>query len=184
MKLFAVSSKVRLTERPAWFDAFYKKYGGSSDYHITLKQTCFLPEEAIEEVKTKLHMFFHRFSVPNHRLELIFNRLVIDDGALTKTIMLHAEPQPILDQLQKGIISTLAMYREYAWKEAETWESDFKPHLTIASDLDPTIFADAIHEIGEEKGCKGVIKDVALIIVEKMIPEEADKAENQTIYHF
>ncbi|MBP6945324.1 hypothetical protein KBD61_03775 [Patescibacteria group bacterium] len=37
-------------------------------------------------------------------------------------------------------------------------------------------------EVKSDYACKGVIQDVSLIIVEKMIPAEADNIEDQTIY--
>ncbi|MBP6945321.1 2'-5' RNA ligase family protein [Patescibacteria group bacterium] len=184
MKLFAVYSKVHLTQKPTWLDEFYKKYNpSSSGYHVTLKQPCYLKEEDIPNVKNQLAGLFNSAPIPSHEIILNFNDLAIDIGiGEFKSIMIHAEHQPSIHKLQKHILETLSTYKDYVDAESEAWEKNFKPHLTLASDINRTQYELALKELRNDYACKGVIQDVSLIIVEKMIPAEADNIKNQTIY--
>ncbi len=185
MKRFAIYSKVDLLEKPVWLDAFYKKYSPtSSGYHVTLKQSCYIHEEDISNVKARLVALCNSGPVPDHEIILNFNDLVLDEGegGELKTIMINAEYQPSIHKLQKDILKALSNYREYVHPESEAWEESFKPHITIASDINRTQYEYALKELGNNYACTGVMKDISLIIVEKMVPAEADKIKNQTIY--
>lgn len=184
MKLFAVYSKVHLTQKPTWLDAFYKKYNPSSTgHHVTLKQPCHLKEEDIPSAKTQLTDLFNSILVPSHEIILNFNNLILDEGGGEfKTIMINAEYQSSIHTLQKDILDALSSYKEYTHAESEAWEKNFKPHLTLASDINRTQYEQALKELKNDYTCKGIIRDISLIIVEKMIPTEADNIKNQTIY--
>lgn len=183
MKIFALYSKVELTEKPDWFDAFYAKYNQSIAYHVTLKQPCYLEGARVEEVKQRLLKFFVSKPVPEHEITLTFNELALDDSASeAKTIMLNAEHDPRIHKLQQGILSVLDDYRQHVYPESRSWEENFKPHITIASDISSARYEEALKELRRSYICKGLIRDVALIIVERMVPEEADRSENQQVY--
>jgi len=183
MKIFALYSKVELIERPDWFDTFYAKYNQSIVYHVTLKQSCFLEEAKVNDVKEKLLKFFASTPVPEHEIALIFNKLVLDDHASeAKTIMLNAEYDPHIYKLQQDILSVLDDYKRYVYPESRLWEENFKPHITIASDISAARYEEALKELKQPYTCRGLIRDVSLIVVEKMAPEEADRSENQVVY--
>lgn len=183
MKIFAIYSSIHLTQKPDWLEPFYAKHNSSPAYHVTLKQSCFLEESDIKDVKDKLSTFFRSFVVPEHAITLTFDHLVMNAEIDSQnTIMLQAEHNPVIHQLQQGILSTLEAYKDYVYQESKEWEENFNPHITLAADLSPTEYTSAQKELGPDHLCKGVIHDVALIIVDKMTPIEADKPENQTIY--
>jgi 2'-5' RNA ligase len=96
--------------------------------------------------------------------------------------MLNAEPEPTIYHLQRSTLSALASYKEYVHPESQAWEETFKPHITIVSDVNSTDYQQAIKELGKNYTCRGIIRDVALIIVDNMVPREADNPENQIIY--
>lgn len=183
MKLFAIYSKVELIKKPDWLDAFCIKYGSLGKYHVTLKQTCLLQEADVPAVKDRLFRLFDAHPVSSHEITLSFTNLVIDrDTDGTRTLMINATSNPTINALQKQILAALSLYRNYTHPESRIWETHFQPHITIASNLHQEQYAQALTEIGDDRVCEGVILDVALIIVDTMVPEEADKPENQTIY--
>ena len=183
MKIFAVYSKIELMEKPDWFDTFYAKYNKSIVYHVTLKQSCFLEEEKIQEVKERLSVFFASMPVPEHEIILTFSDLVLDDSSSQeKTIMINAEPHPRVHELQRGILLALDRYKEYVYPESQLWEENFKPHITIASDISAACYEEALKELKPPYTCKGRIQDVSLIVVDRIAPEEADRSENQVVY--
>lgn len=183
MKLFAIYSKIHPTKTPEWLDAFYTKYTSSHGYHVTLKQSCFLEEEDIAEVKNNLSTFLKTILIPNHKIEVTFDKITFDTiQAEQKSILINAKHNPLLEKLQQGIVSALSQHKKYVSPESRTWEEHFNPHITIAADLNPTRYAQALKEIKEDYTCTGTIQNISLIIVDKMIPSEADRPENQTIY--
>ena len=97
--------------------------------------------------------------------------------------MIQTEYNSRIHELQKGILLALPIYKDYLYPEAKEWEKNFQPHITIAADLNIKQYEQALKDLKEDYPCTGVIKDVALIIVDKMIPVEADKPENQTLYY-
>ena len=184
MKIFAIYSNVELVEKPDWFEDFYCKYNNSPKYHVTLKQSCLVEESDLQDIKDKLSTFFRNFHTPNHQIALTFNKLILDtENNQTRTILLNAEYCPKIYELQAGLIAVLKDYKNYLWKECKEWEKNFKPHLTIASDITKKQYEAALEEMGSNIHCRGIIKDVALIILDKMIPAEADRPENQTIFY-
>lgn len=183
MKIFAIYSNVELVEKPDWFEDFYCKYNNSPKYHVTLKQSCLVEESDLQDIKDKLSTFFRNFHTPNHQIALTFNKLILDtENNQTKTILLNAEYCQKIYELQTGLIAILKDYKNYLWKKSEEWERNFKPHLTLAPDLSPQQYKETLNELKSNLSCKGIVKDVALIIVDNMIPEETDKPENQSIF--
>lgn len=183
MKIFAVYSKIEFIQKPDWLDGFCKKYTTSSGYHVTLKQSCFLEDAQIEDAQQRLAHLFDTTPVPAHEIALHFRDLALDDGAgQQKTIMINAIHEPAIYKLQQDILTALLPYRDYVYKESQAWEERFKPHITIASDISQTQYAQALNELGQDYSCAGVINDVSLIIVDRMTPEEADKPKNQILY--
>lgn len=183
MKIFALYSKLELIEKPDWLDEFYVKYNRTNIYHVTLKQSCYLEEGKVQEIKERLSAFFATTPVSEHEIVLTFSNLALDNSSSQeKTIMLNADPCPRVHELQRGILLALDGYKEYVYPESYLWEKSFKPHITLASDISVARYEEALKELKQPYACKGLIQDVSLIIVERMIPEEADKPENQTIY--
>lgn len=184
MLVFGVYSTVSLTQKPEWLDVFRAKYDKPYAYHVTLKQSCFLDEDQKEEVRARLDVFFQKRMSPKGPIELVFSKLVkareLHDGCTT--IMIDAEPHPLLERLQKEIVTVLDTYRNYCKAESEVWERDFHPHITIARNLPDDQLLLAERDLHSDLVCRGVITQVVLSRVKEDTPEEAKKLENQTTY--
>ncbi len=183
MKIFAVVAKVRLVQQPLWLERFFQKHGTTFGHHVTLKQVCYLEERNIQDVKHRVEALFRSLSVPDHKIELSFDDLVVDkDADGLETIMINAKENSIINELQLGILSSLNSYNDYVKKGTEKFEKNFKPHITIASNLDPVQYESVRAELGRNYFCKGVINEIYLIIADKPGAEEGAKPENQTVY--
>lgn len=183
MKIFAVVAKVQLTQQPLWLEGFFRKHGTTFGHHVTLKQVCNLEEGKIQDVKNRLEVFFRGLSVPDYKIELSFDDLFVDkDADGLETIMINAKENSVINELQLGILSCLKPYNDYVNKGTEKFEKNFKPHITIASNLDPAQFESVRAELGREYFCKGLINEIYLIIADKPGAEEGAKPENQTMY--
>ena len=111
-----------------------------------------------------------------------FDELVIDTETNgEKTMMISASENSAIGDLQQGILTALTPYRDFVHREAEEWETKFKPHITIAADLNPEKYEQARTGLGVDYLCEGVIRELVLIVADKATPEEAGKSENQTV---
>lgn len=177
MKIFAVYGRLNLTKKPEWFDAFRVKYGTILEYHVTLKQSCFIEEPQIPEIKEKLDNIFENFTVPGHKINLVFDKLYSEkDAVMVRT----KETGPIMD-LQKQIRDALKDYDRYVIPELKTYEYNFHPHVSIVMDLTPKQYAAANKELKPDYRCEGAIKEIVLVVTEQA--RKPANPENQVVYH-
>jgi 2'-5' RNA ligase len=179
MKIVSVYGRIELIDKPEWLDAYRKKYDNPYELHITLKQSCYIDEGQIAEVKTKLQEVLINFIVPEHKIELDFNELVADksDGS----IMINAKENILLTNLQKEIRISLSNYDSYTSPELKEYEENFHPHITIVFDLSEN-FDQALKDLKEDYRCEGIIEEIVLSVVNKISIEEAQDPNNLTVY--
>ncbi len=96
--------------------------------------------------------------------------------------MINAKENGNIKELQLGILRSLEPYNDYLNKGTEKFEKNFKPHITLASNLDPTQYQSILNELGADYSCIGVINQIYLIIADKPGADEGAKPENQTVY--
>ena len=177
MKIFAVYGRLNLTKKPEWFEAFRAKYGTIFEYHVTLKQSCFIEEPQIPDLKKKLNDIFENFAVPGHKIDMIFDELYSEKDAI---MVRTKETRPIID-LQKQIRDTLKDYDRYVAPELKTYEYNFHPHVLIVIDLTPEQYAAANRELKSDYRCEGIIEEIVLVVAEHA--RKPVDLENQMIYH-
>lgn len=86
--------------------------------------------------------------------------------------MLTIEDEGALTTLQKDLVGTLGRHTYYE-AVSEVWERNFHPHITIARDLSSRMLIRAESELPGYDYPKGGIKEIPLIAVERVGPEEA-----------
>jgi 2'-5' RNA ligase len=177
MKIFAVYGRLNLTRKPEWFDAFRAKYGTTLEYHVTLKQPCFIEDAQIPDIKEKLNHIFGNFTVQGHRIDMIFDRLYCEKDAI---MVRTKEIGPIMD-LQKQIRDILKDYDRYVAPELKTYEYNFHPHVSIVLDLTPEQYAAANKGLKPDYRCEGIIEEIVLVVAERA--RKPVDLENQVIYH-
>lgn len=183
MKIFAVYARVKLFKKPDWLEDFRMKYDEPYDFHITLKQPCFIDEEQTPSLKEKLSQIFSSFSLPNHKINIIFNKKVVDNKIEGDAcIMIFAENKDIRN-LQNTIKSSLSDYKNYYESKLEEYENNFNPHITIARNLSSEALLRAISEIKDDFACEGVIEEFDLVITDKKTAKESTDPKNWTTYH-
>jgi 2'-5' RNA ligase len=182
MKIFAVYANVTLTKKPEWLDGFREKYDERYDFHITLKQPCFINEAEIDRLKESVETFFRELKVPNGKIDLVFNAMKIDKDKKGHTIMLNAKPSGPLIATQRNLRSLLADYTSYVDTRTEDFEKKFVPHITIARHLGDDQFREAMQYMKSDTTCAGEIKEFVLSIVNEISAKEAKNPLNKTIY--
>jgi len=181
MKIFAVYAKVELSVASAWLAGFRRKYDEPYDYHITLKQPCYVDENSLAEIKDKLASVLRELNGGGSELQ--FNQVAGNPDLPTGgCIMINAKDAPWLKDLQKRITAALANYKDYVKAGSDKWEREFQPHITIARHLSPQQYAAAMTEIPENYQCKGAVREVALAVVNNFNVSEATDPKNLTIY--
>ena len=175
MKIFAVYSKLNFIKKPYWLDAFRNKYNYPYTYHVTLKQPTYIQEDEIADVKNILSSVFSELKFPEHKIDIVFDKLVVDTP-----IMIEATEKGAIGELQDKIVKALASYNNFVKPESKDWETNFKPHITITDDLDNERLEQAKHDLGKDVRCEATIEEIVLSIVQNMTSGEDSK--EKTIY--
>ena len=178
-KIYAVWAKIKLNKKPDWLDNYQKKYNNLYEFHVTLKQPCFIDESDLPNIKLIVPKVIDSFVFDNHKIEVVFKK--IDADREDKSIMISAEENDILMDLQYKIRTALKEYSNYRKQIQKEYETNFKPHLTIAMDLADK-FDDAVRDIGKDTKCVGEITEIILSCVKENTVEEAKNPKNLTIY--
>lgn len=183
MKTIAIFCKVIIEPKLDWLDSFRAKYDEAYDYHITLKQACYVDESSVADIKAKLEQVLNSVQIPNHQIEIEFDTLsanpVGNDGMC---IMLNASDSPAIVGMQKQITTALAEYDNRRRPESKIWEENFKPHITIGRKLETAVSEKAISELPADYTVHGKVSEVILVVVDEYTPAEATNPKNMTIF--
>ena len=182
MKIFEVYAKVKLNQKPNWLDDFRFKYDEPFEYHVTLKQPCFIEEDKILDIKNKLNNLFLNLKIPNHEIALTFDSLKIPPYTPDVCIMINASNINEILKLQKNVLLVLSEYSQYCEIKTKEYEENFEPHITIAKNLDEQSYLLAAKELEQDYLCEGIVKEVVLVIVDNPNVVEASNPKNQTIF--
>ncbi|MFA5987818.1 MAG: 2'-5' RNA ligase family protein [Candidatus Paceibacterota bacterium] len=181
-KIFAIYADIKLIKKPEWLDEFRKKYDKPYEFHVTLKQPCFVEEGKTVDLKQKVSDFFTAVNVEDHKISLAFDDLVVAEKDGVSTIMLKAHDVFVLADLQKSLCNTLAEYKNYVKPKSEDWEKNFDPHITIARNITKDQYQEATDYLKGNYVCEGIIESIILSVVKEDTPEEAKNPLNQTVY--
>jgi len=184
-KIYAVYCIVKLTKQPEWLDDFRKKYDEAYDFHITLKQSAYIEEGQLSEIKKKLDGILNDFAKNKHKITLTFDELLIDendDSDKSGYIYLFSKNNSPVDNLQLKIRAGLKDFSDYCHPKSLEYEYDFKPHITIARGLVGNRFKEAVADLKNDYTCEGEITEVVLSCVKEISVEEAHNHNNLTIY--
>ena len=179
MKISAVYARVALTEKPDWLEPFRTEFHYPYDYHITLKQGVVITDDQLPDLQQRLRAVLASNTIPDHRIRLVFDTVVSEkeDGC----IMLMAQPNQAIADLQRSIVSALKEYNQHYEPQTAAYEADFHPHITIAHDLGSR-FDNAVASLGEDVTCVGDVTEIVLSCVSAITPEEANNPANLTVF--
>jgi 2'-5' RNA ligase len=182
MKIFVVTADVELTHKPAWLDDFRARFDKPYKYHITLKQSCFIEEEKVQEIKNILNKLFTQAT--HNTIAINFDTLKISkDAPGGICIMIHTSSTEDIRKLQKQIANALSSYTNYVKPAYQNYEDNFEPHITIARDLNEEQYQEASKRLTQDHTCTGTVGKIILTVVNTFGPEEANDPKNQTLYN-
>lgn len=175
---FQISADFKLNSKPDWLDAFRAKYDLPYDYHITFKSTTHFKSEDLGKMNAEL-----KDIADNHdSITVIFDELFIAPTPKGWCIMIKAKPNEELSNLQKEISEKFSKYGDIITKERESYEKNFKPHITIGRHLTDEKLEEAKKELRDELICNTVINNLVLTTVENGTFEEWSNPENRKLY--
>src|SRR3989344_729021 len=130
MKIFALYVKIKLTQKPEWFEEFLEKYFEPVDLHITLIQPRYIDEKQIDNLEFKISELIKRVNVVEDEKKLFFDKLVMDKDSDGKYIfMLSSRENNFLNNFQKELKLALKDYNFYVDNSAKEYEVNFNPHI-------------------------------------------------------
>ncbi|MFA6422354.1 MAG: 2'-5' RNA ligase family protein [Candidatus Buchananbacteria bacterium] len=179
-KLFQISADFNLKTKPAWLHDFRLKYDLPYDYHITLKTTTNFEYDNFE----KLNIELKNISNSYQSFEIIFDKLFIAHALHGWCIMIKAQYNKKIIELQKEIVTKFSKYGSHITKKEEDFENDFNPHITIARHLSSKQLEKAKDELKNNLICEATIDSLILTTMEKDIFEELSDPNNRIIYKF
>lgn len=182
MKVFAVYANVELTDKPSWLDDFRKEYDEPWDFHVTLKQPCFIKESELDDLRQRVSQFFSKQVAKGSGMAVRFDEVVDDKGENDTTIMLRARGARDLVAIQEDLLLSLTEYVRYTRPHHQGYEENFEPHITIGRDLSDQQCQDASEYLKDGCVCEGMIREVILLVVKDDTVEEGLNPMNQTTY--
>ena len=183
MKIFAVYLSIDLTKKPDWLDDFRKQNNAWFGLHITLIQPRFIEDDQIDHLKARISDFLKKERLTSTDKRLSFDKIVFEETAGRKYLfMWFTKENAMLMRLQKDLVSLLKDYDKYTDGSTKEYEMDFRPHITIAEDIDANKKFEVEKLLSSSVACEGIINNLALPIVKDTSKEERENAENITLY--
>ncbi len=183
MKIFAIYLRFNLTQKPEWFDEFRSKYSSTSILHITLIQPRYVSEDRIEYVKSIVMETLEKYKFNEQDKKLIFSKTELEKENNGNYILMTfiRENKSIFD-LQKFLLKTLEEFNNYCDEETMGYESNFRPHLTIADRIAPEFKEETLKYITEDSRFEGNIKDLVLAVVKEQTISESEDFDNWHVF--
>jgi 2'-5' RNA ligase len=181
MKIFFLALEFELDEKPNWLDGFRIKYDEPFNYHLTLKYATFIKKNDLPKLKEAVKSLA-KASKP---MTLEFDQYFFNKTETGNLIMVVAKYNKDLFRLHKMVVSELGEFGE-TWKPYyKDFESNFKPHISIARNLSDGVFQIAKGELKEQIYCKAKISNLALRVVdENFSVDDFNDPQNLTCYDF
>lgn len=179
MKIFAVYSTLTILEQPSWLEDFKKRFHCPWDWHVTLKQPCFIEEEDVQIVKDRFADFVKQEQMRKKRL--CFDEIYSSTEGDSRTIMLRMSLHPELHLFQKHLCEYLSDFTHYVSPEMQNYEEHFSPHVTIGETTTEAEYKDAMGYLSHGARCLSVTDSLVLSIVSDM-SFEATLEPNTKIY--
>lgn len=177
-KIFHISADFDLIKKPDWIDNFRQKYDKPFRYHITLKTETYFNAKYLKNLKTDLLSITKQYA----EIRISFNKLFIGHSPKGECIMIRAEKNKNLVNLQKEITKKISNYGNHIMQEYEKFEKNFKPHITVARNLTAEQLKNAKNELGKNLYCEALIDKIVLTTVKNDLFEEWNNKKNKTYY--
>lgn len=179
MKIFALYIKLSLTKKPEWLGEFLDKYFEPVDLHVTLTQPRYIDEGQVDNLQSNIISLIKSISIKEDDRKVIFDKLTIDKESDGRYVfMLNVRENNFLISFQKELQAALKDYTEYLDDSTKEYEVNFKPHITIAINLDAATKEEAEKYFASDYKFEGLLEALVLPIVKDTSIEERNDTNN------
>lgn len=179
MKIFALYIKIKLTEKPEWFEEFLNKYFEPVSLHITLIQPRHIQDEQVAPLLSRVSEVLKKLNIKNEDKKVLFNNLEVEGGSDSEyTFMLHSHENNFLTTIQKELEVLVRDSYPLVKESHRAYEINFRPHLTIAADLSQSQKQEAEKCFTHEYRLEGTLDELVLPIVKDQSMEERTNPGN------
>lgn len=178
MKIFAIYTNITLTSKPPWLDSFVLKYNPWG-LHVTLKQACSIEDREVSLLKKKVSRFFNEYK--SHPIVIACNHVERGNDEHGPILVL-AEKNEELMNLQSAICAALSDYSNYVDPDTEAYEKNFRPHITISYGIPANEYRECLKILKDGCTCTGIISEIVLSVLERVTVEQATNPANKTLY--
>lgn len=183
MKIFAIYLKLNLTIKPEWFDDLRKNYSSTSILHITLIQPRYVDEGEIQSLKDKVSEVLSREKLQDKKLIFTKTELEWDEDDNEYLLMSFINENQSIANLQRNLVEALKDFNNYCNDSTREYESNFRPHLTIANQISPTSKDEVARLISKNSTLEGSITDLVLAVVKEQTITESENPDNWIIFN-
>ena len=180
MKIFAVYLRLTLTSKPEWLDDFRSKYSSTSISHITLVQPRYVNEDRVQVLKDKIADVLNKekFDTKDRKLTFLKTELEKDDNNEEYILMSFIKENRSILNLQKNLVEALKDFGNYCHETTREYESNFRPHLTIANQIDLGSKDKTLQLVSQDNKLEGNTTDLVLAIVNEQTTSESENPNN------
>jgi GrpB-like predicted nucleotidyltransferase (UPF0157 family)/2'-5' RNA ligase len=183
IKIFALYTRVKLTQKPEWLDDFRKRFNQAYDIHVTFIQPRYIDDEKVDDLKSRVTEFFDQNKLTEKDRTIECKDLVYGKNSEgLYTFMLLAEKSENLLAYQKKLKEYLKDFGNYVEPTKEKYEIDFKPHITIGVDVAEDLVEEAKSYFQPNDSVSGVMNEMVLAVVKEQTVEESLNPDNLTIF--
>jgi len=181
MKIFAVYLRITLNTKPDWFDDVRNRYSSNSILHITLVQPRLVDEIKIPNIKHIVNDVIEitKFDELDQKLNFVNPALVEDEGKYL--LMSYIEGNESIIRLQKNLVEKLHEFNSYCIDITKEYESNFRPHLSIADQIDHDAREEVLTLVNNDIKLEGEIKDLVIAVVNERTVLESEDPRNWII---
>ena len=178
MKIFALYLRLDLKDKPEWFDDLRNKYSSTSILHITLIQPRYVNEGGIQILKDKISEVLNKEKVEDKKLVFNKTKLEWDEDDKEHLLMSFIQENQSVLNLQKSLMEALKNFDKYCNESTKEYEANFRPHLTIANQINSSSKDEILKLISENPTLEGDITDLVLAVVNEQTIQESENPNN------
>lgn len=177
-KVYVVTIDFELTSAPAWLSDFRKKYDKPYSPHLTLKNSSYLQQGDASDLESILATIVKKYQ----SMKIVFSEYSFATTVNGHVIMVLADRNELLIALQKEVRESCAHFGEHTRTDFKEYETNFKPHLTIARELNDKQFAEAKDELSERIACQTTLRDVTLMVYDSLEAQKRMDAPMKKVF--
>jgi 2'-5' RNA ligase len=164
--IFAITMAVLLPNEPEWLEVFRAKHT-TYEPHVTLVQPRIITAKQHGEIQELLAEYMATKSFLGHHITFRFSQILENiqssDSDTDLCLMLGLDQSEQLTTMQRELVELVKGYPDYIKSHRQEYEKNFRPHLTLAVDLDATSYAEILKELPEDYAVEGIVEEVQLL---------------------